>query len=70
MSATDRPLNPAEARVLQRLADGSWRPTLGLGGNLALPRLHRLSRRGVITARFNPARHGFEWRRHDQESHA
>lgn len=60
--------NPQEALVLRRLADGSWRPTIRLGGHRALDRLHRLSRHGVITVRFNPARHGFEWRRGDQEA--
>ena len=58
--------NPQEALVLQRLADGRWRSTPLLGGKHALTRLHRLSRRGLITARYNPARRGFEWRRHDR----
>lgn len=60
--------NPQEALVLRRLADGRWRSTRALGGNLALPRLHRLARHGAIVARPRPSLHGLQWRRPDQEA--
>ena len=57
--------NPQEALVLQRLADGRWRSTRALGGHLALDRLHRLERHGVIVARRRRSLRGFQWRRQD-----